>query len=48
MELKDGKYKTQLRCINCGELFGDFTIMKASETLLMCDECRATKRKAKR
>lgn len=42
------KYRTQLKCVNCGEKFGDFTFGKASETLPVCDECRSTRKKVKR
>ena len=43
MQKVNGKYRTQLKCINCGKKFGDFTIGKASETLPICDECRKTR-----
>lgn len=43
MQKINGKYRTQLNCINCGGKFGDFTILKASETLPICNECRETR-----
>lgn len=44
---KDNKYHTQLKCILCGEKFGDFTVGQASNTLPICPECKSSRVKAK-
>lgn len=47
MELINGKYRTQLKCMLCGEKFGDFSVMQSASILPICDKCRKTRKRLK-